>query len=107
MIVNNVSKQNELIIRILREVKSKIEEQSLLSKEILDFKEACLYLKVSDSFLYKLTSKNEIIFSKPNGRKLYFQKRELDAWMLSKSELTEVDLRLEARNIMEQLDLSA
>ncbi|OWP85302.1 hypothetical protein BWK59_00785 [Flavobacterium davisii] len=54
-------------------------------KEILSFKEAVLYLNVSESFLYKLTSKNEIPFSKPNGGKIYFKKEDLNKWMTQNS----------------------
>lgn len=50
-------------------------------KEILSFKEALLYLDVSESFLYKLTSKREIEFTKPNGGKIYFKKQDLNNWM--------------------------
>lgn len=50
-------------------------------KEILSFKEALVYLDVSKSFLYKLTSSRAITFSKPNGGKLYFKKSDLSAWM--------------------------
>ncbi len=51
-------------------------------KEILSFKEAMTYLDVSKSFLYKATSNRTIRFSKPNGGKIYFLKKDLDAWML-------------------------
>lgn len=54
----------------------------ILHKEILSFKEALLYLDVSASFLYKLTSKKIIEFTKPNGGKIYFKKSVLDNWML-------------------------
>lgn len=56
--------------------------QLIAHKEILSFKEALLYLDVSESFLYKLTSKKEIDFTKPNGGKIYFKKQDLDNWML-------------------------
>ena len=56
--------------------------QLIAHKEILSFKEALLYLDVSESFLYKLTSKKEIEFTKPNGGKIYFKKHDLDNWML-------------------------
>lgn len=55
--------------------------QNMHQKEILSFKEALLYLNVSESFLYKLTFKRAITFSKPNGGKLYFKKSNLDDWM--------------------------
>ena len=58
--------------------------QLIAHKEILSFKEALLYLDVSESFLYKLTSKKEIEFTKPNGGKIYFKKHDLDNWMLQK-----------------------
>lgn len=56
--------------------------QLIAHKEILSFKDALLYLDVSESFLYKLTSKKEIDFTKPNGGKIYFKKQDLDNWML-------------------------
>ena len=59
--------------------------QLIAQKEVLSFKEALLYLDVSKSFLYKLTSRREISFSKPNNGKLYFMKSNLDDWMQKNS----------------------
>ena len=56
--------------------------QLIAHKEILSFKEALIYLDVSDSTLYKLTHKKEIEFTKPNRGKIYFRKSDLDNWML-------------------------
>ena len=56
--------------------------QIIALKEILSFKEALIYLDVSESFLYKLTHKKAIEFTKPNGGKIYFRKSDLDSWML-------------------------
>lgn len=53
----------------------------LPQKEILSFREALIYLDVSESLLYKLTSSRAITFFKPNGGKLYFKKSDLDNWM--------------------------
>lgn len=53
----------------------------IAQKENLSFKEALLYLDVSKSFLYKLTSTRGINFTKPNGGKIYFKKSELEKWM--------------------------
>ena len=49
---------------------------------ILNLKEACAYLKISKSLLYKLTSSRRINFTKPNNGKLYFKKEDLDAWLM-------------------------
>lgn len=56
--------------------------QIIAQKEILSFREALIYLDISESFLYKLTSKKAIEFSKPNGGRIYFKKSDLDKWML-------------------------
>jgi len=55
--------------------------QVIAYKNTLSFKEALMYLDVKESTLYKLTSNNEIPFSKPNGGKLYFKKADLEKWM--------------------------
>ena len=60
----------------------------IAQKQILSFKEALLYLDLSSSFLYKLTSQKAIPFSKPNGGKIYFRKSDLDNWMLSNIQKT-------------------
>ncbi len=52
------------------------------SEQVLSFKQACEYLDLSHSALYKLTSKAEIPHSKPNGKRIYFSKRDLVAWLL-------------------------
>jgi len=46
--------------------------------------EASEYLNLSKSYLYKLTSKREIAYYKPNGKKIYFTKADLDGWLLRK-----------------------
>lgn len=57
--------------------------QKLLSKEVLNFKEAMNLLGISASMLYKLTHKRTISFYKPNGKLIYFKKEDLLSWMLS------------------------
>jgi excisionase family DNA binding protein len=47
----------------------------------LNLPEAAAYLSISKSSLYRQTSKGEIAYCKPNGKKLYFLKRDLNAWV--------------------------
>jgi excisionase family DNA binding protein len=54
----------------------------------LTFDAACKYLGYSKSHLYKLTSAGIIPFSKPTGKKLYFDRGKLDEWLLSNSSLS-------------------
>ncbi len=58
-------------------------QQSTLYKRVLTFKEACEYIDLSPSYVYKLTSAGIIPFSKPNGKKIYFDREKLDEWLLS------------------------
>lgn len=63
---------------------SKIESlyRSQPTKEILNFVEACTFLSYSKSYLYKLTHSRQIPHFKPNGKKLYFKRRDLEEWLL-------------------------
>ena len=52
-------------------------------KNILNFEEGCNYLGYKKSYVYKLTSAKIIPHSKPNGKKIFFDKAKLEEWMLS------------------------
>jgi len=66
--------------------------QIIAHKEILSFKEALIYLDISESSLYKLTHKKVIEFTKPNGGKIYFRKLDLDNWMLQNQSVSAIVL---------------
>jgi excisionase family DNA binding protein len=70
------------ILKRLEDLHKLIESQGINNKEVLNMHEACKYLELSLSHLYKLTSAGLIPFYKPNGKKLYFKKSELDSWLL-------------------------
>lgn len=74
---------DEQVLTEIRELKKLIFEQNMLQKEVLNFNEAAVYLEVSHSHLYKLTSTGTIPAYKPNGKKLYFNRQELNKWLLS------------------------
>jgi len=76
--------------KVLEQEQNPLQLQMIANKEILSFREAVAYLGVSESFLYKLTSKRAINFFKPNKGKLYFKRCDLDAWML-KGECKSID----------------
>lgn len=58
-----------------------LEKSSEYQKEYLSLKEACRYMNVSESMLYKLTAGAQIPYFKPNGKLLYFRRDDLNAWM--------------------------
>ena len=51
-------------------------------KEILTTAEASAYLGLSESYIYKLTSSKQIPHYKPNGKLVYFNRRELCDWAM-------------------------
>jgi len=53
------------------------------NKRVLNLDEACEYLGYKKSYVYKLISAGRIPYSKPNGKKLYFDRIKLENWMLS------------------------
>lgn len=65
------------------EIEALLKKQYALTKEILTLEESADYLQLSKSALYKMTSKKEIPFYNPGGKKIYFKKLELDNWVLS------------------------
>ena len=67
-----------LILDKLTEIANKLDEQNMLQKTVLNFNEACKYLDVSPSHLYKLTSARQVPHFCPQGKKLYFRREELD-----------------------------
>ena len=53
----------------------------LSNKQTLDLKEAAVFTRLAESYLYKLTSMQEIPHYKPRGKMLYFDRSELEAWL--------------------------
>ncbi len=72
----------------LREIKDYMTMQSILQKEIFTLKEAAIYLGISTSYLYKLTSARAIPFYKPAAKLNFFRKRELNDWLLKNRHAT-------------------
>jgi len=56
----------------------------LVTKTVLSLEEAARYIGLAESYVYKLTSTQQIPFYKPLGKKLYFKREELDNWLLKR-----------------------
>jgi excisionase family DNA binding protein len=54
-----------------------------MDKRVLSFEEGCAYLGYKKSYVYKLISAGKLPYSKPNGKKIYFDRLKLEEWMLS------------------------
>jgi excisionase family DNA binding protein len=71
----------DLILQKLANIEMMLQEQNLLKKDVLNLNDACAYLDISASHLYKLTSQKSIPHFCPQGKKLYFNRTELDEWL--------------------------
>ena len=79
----NKMEPDELLKRV-----SMLEDNLYTNKEVFNFEETCVYLGISESLLYKMTSNKEIPHYKPRGKNLFFAKAELNAWLLQNYEPT-------------------
>lgn len=91
---------DEKIFEKLENIERMLVEQNLLKKEVLNFSEAAVYLEVSHSHLYKLTSSGALPAYKPNGKKLYFNRKELDSWLLSNKQVTTTEIEEQANQYL-------
>ncbi|MFA8436780.1 MAG: helix-turn-helix domain-containing protein [Marinifilaceae bacterium] len=81
-------------------IEQMLKENNLLQKKVLNFTEATNYLDVSPSCLYKMTSSGAIPFYKPNGKKLYFNRQELDQWLLRNKVSSQDELESNTENLL-------
>lgn len=67
-------------------------------EEIMNVKQLCNYSELSKSHIYKLTSNQEIPHYKRGGKKLYFNKYEIDKWVLKNRVDTNEEIETMAAN---------
>ncbi len=87
-----------------KELSGKLDRiEKLLEAEAIKpmtFEEAAKYLHISKSYLYRLTSQSESPHYKPGGKKIFFDKQDLDRYLLknrvaSKEELSNIAARFQ------------
>ena len=82
-----------------KSIEQRIEELEALvyaTKNVLSFDEASKYLNLSKSYLYKLTSAQQIPHYKPQGKMIYFEKDALDTWLRQNPVKTQTKISQEA-----------
>ena len=77
-----------------------IESLLLLQKSVLNFDEVTAYTGLSKSYLYKLTCSGGIPCYKPQGKHIYFNKKEIDNWLLQNRKATNRELENKAINLV-------
>lgn len=88
------------LLKRLEKIERLIESQNLITKDVLNLNEAAQYLELSASHLYRLTSTDHIPYYKPNGKKLYFKRLELDQWLLRNRSTPKEEVETAAANYL-------
>ncbi len=70
-------------IKTLDSINTMLSIQKMISKEVLNFFEARIYLQISQARLRKLANSGEIPCMKTGKRKMYFKSKDLQAWLSS------------------------
>ena len=52
------------------------------TKNVLTFSDACEFCGLSKSYMYRLTSTRQIPHFKPRQKLIYFERAELENWLL-------------------------
>ena len=77
----------ELVVKL-----DNIEALLLTQKKALNLTEVILLTGLSKSYLYKLTSTGGIPCYKPQGKQIFFNKDEVESWLLQNRRATNKEL---------------
>jgi len=75
---------------------SNIENLLISQKTVFTFDEFCIYANISKSYGYKLTSKNRVPHYKPAGKMVYFNRIEIDNWLMQNPIKTQNEIEQKA-----------
>jgi predicted DNA-binding transcriptional regulator AlpA len=89
--------ENQVSFSDLTERLERIEKGLLSQKTVLNFTDFCIYVGISKSHGYKLTSTREVPHFCPNGKTLFFSKEEIDQWLLRNPIKTIATLKREVK----------
>lgn len=89
-LLNNRLERIENLLQIIYN-KGSVSDAIDVPSRIMTTKTVSAYLNLSTSCIYKLTSNREIPHSK-RGKKLYFDKNEIDNWVLENKCFTNKDI---------------
>ena len=78
----------------------RIEGLLLQKKKVLNFDEAVTLTGYSKSYLYRLTSSNSIPHYKPSGKVIFFDREELESYLLSHKSNSLEELDKQASNYL-------
>lgn len=82
--------------KTLTQLLNEVSTGLLAQKECLDIEELSQYANLSLGHIYKLTSSQLIPHYKPHGKKVYFKRSEIDAWLFQNKVSTNQEIEQKA-----------
>ncbi|MDC1473756.1 helix-turn-helix domain-containing protein [Flavobacteriaceae bacterium] len=76
---------NDLLQKELQEIKDLL----LSRKKVLTLDEVTKYTGYKKSYIYQLTSKNKVPYSRPSGGAIFFDREDIDTWLLQNKQWTQ------------------
>ena len=98
--MNTVQIQLETLIKTIKEQQKSTNAISLESKSVWTLEELCSYTGYKESYIYKLTSNNQIPYYQPTGKKLFFKRDEILNWIETKPQDEEGFEKQEMRKLL-------
>lgn len=80
-------------------LKTQKQESALPARRSMNIDEVCAYTGLSKQAVYIKTSKNEIPFAK-RGKRLFFDRVEIDAWLLEDRRMTTTEAERQADSFL-------
>lgn len=74
---------------VLQKELQEIKDLLLSRKKVFTLDEVVKYTGYKKSYIYKLTSKNQIPYSRPSGGAIFFDKEDIDNWLLQNKQWTQ------------------
>ncbi len=86
----------------LTTILNKLRALERTAKTVLNLDECAAYTGLAKSYLYKLTALCKIPHYKPTGKRIFFKREEIDAWLLRNPVATEEELDRRANEYMKR-----
>lgn len=92
-------------LELIRQQLEEIRNFSFIGfKDVLSVSEACIFMGLSKSYLYKLCQGMKIKhFRSKEGKIIYFRKKDLTEWMLAEERMTMDEIDIKATKIARTL----
>ena len=102
---NSVQKDTQMtkLIADLQKRVETLEDMLEAGKEVLTVEEAAKFMGMARSSLYKMTSDQTIPFYRPNGKMIFFEKRDILSWIRKNRVSSREEIEEEARLHMQRL----